>query len=144
MTLGQKEKNSIFFRYLRKPRNSIKSKYLIYGMRLTFMCKYLVTLATLIWFLPKMCPHVILKFTFQSKTLTTFAALIRLSPVCVVIWHVICPFYEKDFLHWGHWYDFSLMCLIMCFVRELLCVKKPCHSGHIDMVSPQYVSLYAF
>ena len=108
------------------------------------MCECLVTLATLIWFLPSMNPHVILKIPFWTKVLSHWLHWYGLSPVCMVIWHVICPFHEKDFLHWGHWYDFSPLYLIMCFVRAILFVNALSHWLHSWYVSSPVCSLIRY
>ena len=108
------------------------------------MCECLVTLATLIWFLPSMNPHVIIKLPFWTKVLSHWLHWYDLSPVCMVIWHVICPFHEKDFLHWGHWYDFSPLYLIMCFVRAILFVNALSHWLHSWYVSSPVCSLIRY
>ena len=81
------------------------------------------------------------------------------------------PLSEKALTHWLHWWGHSPVWILIwiiraCFMRMLSdigyiykvfpqyefsyclqdhnCVRKPCHSGCIDMVSPQYGSSYVF
>ena len=81
----------------------------------------------------------ITRFCVSLKAFIHRLHLNGLSPVCVFRWLIRVPLVISTLPQWLHRYGFSPVCVHIWCIRYYL--RKPCHTGCIDMVSPQCESL---
>ena len=119
----------IGFLLAKKQDRHLQWRWLYMYSKVTFLWECLVTLTTLVWFLPTVCSYMLSKITLIWEGFVTLIALVwflsSVFLVCIVSWSF--HFHKKDLSHWMHWYGFSSLCVLVCLVRPPLSEKALPH-----------------
>ena len=133
---GPKNKNVYFFQIFEKKAEILENlnnwfRLMIYGMSTHLYVWMPYHIGYIDMVSPQYESSCDNKESFLNKRLVTLAALIWSLPSVyglLVIWHVICPFHEKDFLHWLHWYGLSPVWVLRCIMNCSFSEKALSHS----------------
>ena len=112
-----------------------------YFVALQFTCwnKTVRALVAFVWLFSSMCsPHVprhMVGCDPWKVTLWTFLRLFSRVLCCLIFPKVI-----EENPHWPHWWGFTPVCVIMCFLRWIVWVDEKLHCTHLCGFSTEWMS----
>ena len=86
-----------------------------------FAWEWLVTATTTVWLLSSMNSEMFCQTAFLWEWLVTAFTLVWLLCMNPEIRSIRWPLSENDLSQHSHWYGFSPVCILRCFVRLLFC-----------------------